>query len=225
MSCFSLDIRYLYFLFTKKKGLHYILDRMEKVRNGGLKEMVCVLWILCAILPGLAQPDTADAKEMSLLTFGNGKINVRLYADYFCGPCSALEPKIEYPILDLVRRNIITVTFVDTPFYKYSSLYARYFLYVLNEKKDLRQALTARAALFQAAKANINEQKKLEAFIRAKGIRFKPFDAKPVFNMLQGYLREDKISSTPSCVIHKGDKKEVHTGAENIIKALEALKQ
>lgn len=174
---------------------------------------------------GLAQPDTVDSKEMSFLAFGDGKINVRLYSDFFCGPCSALEPKIEYPILDLVRRNIITVTFVDTPFHKYSSLYARYFLYVLNEKKELHHALAARTALFEAAKANINEQEKLEAFLRTKGIRFKPFDVKPVFNMLQGYLREDKLNSTPACVIRNGDRKEVHTGGENIIKALEALKQ
>jgi thiol:disulfide interchange protein DsbA len=193
---------------------------MEK----GSKKTIYVLLVLCALFLGLVQPGNVDSKEMSLLAFGNGKINVRLYSDYFCGPCSALEPKIEYPILDLVRRNIITVTFVDTPFYKYSSLYARYFLYVLNEKKELRHALTARAALFEAAKANINEQEKLEAFLRTKGTRFKPFDAKPVFNMLQGYLREDKINSTPSCVIRNGDKKEVYTGGENIIKALEALK-
>ncbi len=181
--------------------------------------------ILFMLFLGLAQPGIADSQAMSLLAFGSGKINVRLYSDYFCGPCSALEPKIEHPILDLVRTNIITVTFVDTPFYKFSSLYARYFLYVLNEKKELRHALTARTALFEAAKTNINEPEKLEAFLRAKGIMFKPFDAKPVFNMLQGYLREDKINSTPSCVIRNGEKKEVYTGVENIAKALEALKQ
>jgi thiol:disulfide interchange protein DsbA len=220
------ELRYTVFIFPlyKEKGINYILDGMEKVHNGGLKEMVCVLWIVCALLLGLAQPDTADSREMSFLAFGNGKIDVRLYADYFCGPCSALEPKIEYPILDLVRRDIITITFVDTPFYKYSALYARYFLYVLNEKKELRHALTARAAFFEAAKAKINEREKLEAFLLAREIRFKPFEVKPVFNILQGYLREDKISSTPSCVIRNGDKKEVYTGGENIIKALEALR-
>ena len=197
---------------------------MEKVHNGGLRVAVCVSWILCALLFGLAQPDTVDSKEMSFLAFGDGKINVRLYADFFCGSCGALEPRIEYPVLDLVRRNIITITFVDTPFYKYSSLYVRYFLYILNEKKELHHVLTARTALFEAAKANINEQEKLEAFLRTKGIAFKPFDVKPVFNILQGYLREDKIRSTPTCVIRNGDKKEVYTGGENIIKALGALK-
>lgn len=186
--------------------------------------MACVLWILCALFLCLAQPDTVDSKEISFLAFGDGKVDVRLYADYFCGPCSALEPKIEYPLLDLVKKNVITVTFVDTPFYKYSSLYARYFLYILNEKKELHHALTARNVLFEAAKAGINEKQKLEAFLQTKGVAFKPFDVKPVFKILQGYLKEDKINSTPSCVMRNGDKKEVYTGGENITKALEALK-
>jgi len=215
----------LYFIFTKKKRLHYIFDSMEKAYNSGLRAMVCVLWMLCALFLCLAQPDTVDSKEMSLLAFGSGKIDVRLYTDYFCGPCGASESKIEHSILDLVTKNVITVTFVDTPFYKYSSLYVRYFLYILNEKKELHHALAARAALFEAASAKIYEQGKLEAFLRAKGIGFKPFDVRPVFNMLQGYLREDKINATPSCVIRNGGKKEAHSGGENILKALEGLKQ
>ncbi len=214
--------RYTVFIFPlyKEKGIALYFDRM-KSRS---KKIVCMLLILCVMLLGLVQPGVADSKEMSFLAFGSGKIDVRLYADYFCGPCGASESKIEYPILDLVTKNVITVTFVDTPFYKYSSLYVRYFLYILNEKKELHHALAARAVLFEAARAKIYEQGKLEAFLRAKGIGFKPFDVRPVFNMLQGYLREDKINSTPSCVIRNGDKKEVHTGGENIIKALGALK-
>jgi len=214
------DIRYLFFLFTKKKGLHYILDSMARISQ----KTLFLLVVLCGLLLGQPQPDCADAKEMSLLAFGSGKTDVRLYTDYFCGPCGASESKIEHPILDLVTKNAITVTFVDTPFYKYSSLYVRYFLYILNEKKELHHALAARAALFEAARAKIYEQGKLEAFLRAKGIGFRPFDVKPVFNMLQGYLREDKINATPSCVIRNGGKKEVHSGGENILKALEALK-
>ncbi len=190
----------------------------------GSKRVLCTLCILCGLVLGFTLPGSAFSKEMSLLAFGSGKIDVRLYTDYFCGPCGASESKIEHSILDLVTKNAITVTFVDTPFYKYSSLYVRYFLYILNENKELRHALAARAALFEAARAKIYEQGKLEAFLRAKGIGFKPFDVRPAFNMLQGYLREDKINATPSCVIRNGGKKEVHSGGENILKALEGLK-
>ena len=135
--------------------------------------------------------ETVSAQEMSLFSFGKGKIQVRLYADYFCGPCSNLEPKIEYLISDLVKRNIITITFIDVPFHKYSSLYAKYFLYILNDKKEIGHALKARDALFEAAKIPIDEEEKLEAFLQKKGFKFKIFDTKPVFAILQNYIRED----------------------------------
>jgi thiol:disulfide interchange protein DsbA len=50
---------------------------------------------------------------MFLLAFGKGKVEVKLYSDYFCGACKNLEPNVEYLIADLVQRNIITITFVD----------------------------------------------------------------------------------------------------------------
>jgi thiol:disulfide interchange protein DsbA len=147
-----------------------------------------------------------------------------LYTNYFCGPCRDLEPKIEGIIIDLVKRNIIDLTFIDTPPNRDSVFYARYFLYVLNEKKELSNILTARTVLFEAARGKIVEKEKLEEFLRKKGIKFKPFDARPVFNVLSGYLREDKINSTPTCVIYSGDKKETFTGATNITKAFENLR-
>ena len=103
---------------------------------------------------------------MSLFSFGKGKIQVRLYTDYFCGPCSNLEPRIEYLITDLVKRNIVTITFIDTPLHKYSTLYAKYFLYILNDNKNLDHALKARAALFEASKVPIDSEAKLEAFLQ-----------------------------------------------------------
>jgi len=62
--------------------------------------------------------------DMFLLAFGKGKVEVKLYSDYFCGACKNLEPSIEYLIADLVERNIVTITFVDTPMHKHSALYA-----------------------------------------------------------------------------------------------------
>ena len=167
---------------------------------------------------------TVVAQEMSLFSFGKGKTQIRLYADYFCGPCRNLEPKIEYLISDLVKRDIITIIFIDAPFHKYSSLYAKYFLYILNEKKEIGHALKARSMLFEASKNPIEEQEKLEAFIQNKGFKFKIFDAKPVFSVFQNYIREDQLNATPTCVIINGKKKEAFHNGEDIVKALEKLR-
>jgi protein-disulfide isomerase len=190
-------------------------------RKGYAKKVIpaILLFLFFCIIPG-----TASTQELFLLSFGKGQIQVKLYADYFCGPCGKLEPKIEYLISDLVKRGVITITFIDAPFHKHSSLYTRYFLYILNEKKDIGRALKARTVLFEGAKENIFEGEKLEAFLQKQGIKFKSFDVKPVFTMLQNYLREDSITSTPTCVIVDNKKKEVFAGADNIVKALENIK-
>jgi thiol:disulfide interchange protein DsbA len=159
------------------------------------------------------------AADTLIPSFGNGHVNVRLYTDYFCKPCSALEPKLDSAINDLVKKQIITITFIDTPVHKESTLYAKYFLYILNEKKEFKYALRARAILFEAAKQKITDSKKLEAFILQKGIRLKPFDVESTFGVLSSYLNEDNIKSTPTCIIENKGKKERFTG-DNIVTAL-----
>ena len=161
---------------------------------------------------------------MFLLSFGKGKIEARLYSDYFCSACKTLEPNIEYLLIDLVKRNIITVTFVDTPLHKHSALYARYFLYILNSKKEISHALKARSLLFEAAQQNITDKEKLEAFLTSRGIKFKTFDPQPVFTMLQQYLKGDQIRATPTCVVINGEKKDFYQGGPNITRILESLK-
>jgi len=162
--------------------------------------------------------------DMFLLAFGKGKTEVRLYSDYFCGACSKLEPEIEYPLTDLVKRNIITVTFVDTPMHKHSALYARYFLYILNARKEIGHALKARKALFEAARKNIADGDRLEEFLESKGFALKPFDVKPVFAVLQGYLRSDSINATPTAVVTRSGGKETFQGTPNIVRMLEGFK-
>jgi len=165
-----------------------------------------------------------QSTDMFLLAFGKGKVEVKLYSDYFCGACKALEPNIEYLVGDLVKRNVITITFVDTPLHKNSAMYARYFLYILNTRKEIGHALKARAALFEAAQQNITDKDKLEDFLTAKGFKLKSFDTKPVFAVLQGYLRVDHVNATPTCVSVRGDKKEFYQGVANITKMFEGLK-
>jgi len=165
----------------------------------------------------------AYAEDILQPSFGNGQIKVRLYTDYFCGPCSALEPKLEPVITDLVKKNIINITFIDTPIHAQTTLYAKYFLYIVNEKKEFDHVLRARAILFEAAKEKITENEKLKAFLKKKGIGFKSFDTKSTFGVFSNYLKEDKITATPTCVINNKGKKYRFTGL-NIIKTLESLK-
>jgi len=162
--------------------------------------------------------------ETVMTSFGDGKTNVRLYTDYFCPPCRQMEPDIEPLLTELVRDKIITLTFVDTPFYRYSSLYVRYFLYAINEKKDLEHALYVRRSLIEAAKKGLDSAQKLEAFLKEKKIALKPFDPKPVFDSLSRHLKEDGIDATPSCVIESKGKTSKYGGAGNITDALTALR-
>lgn len=173
------------------------------------------------LFKGSATP--AYAEDILLPSFGNGQIKVRLYTDYFCGPCSALEPKLEPVITDLVKKGIINITFIDTPVHAQTTLYARYFLYILNKKNKFDHVLRTRAILFEAAKEKITDNRKLEDFIKKKGIRFKPFDTKPAFDVFSSYLKEDIINATPTCVIYNKGKKDKFAGLD-IIKALESLR-
>jgi len=166
----------------------------------------------------------AGSTDMFLLAFGKGKTEIKLYSDYFCGACKNLEPNVEYLISDLVARDVVTITFVDTPMHRLSTLYARYFLYILNAKKEIRHALKARRALFEAAQKNISDSGKLEDFLASKGLKWKPFDVAPVFSVLQGYLRSDTINATPTAVTLRDGARKVHQGVPNITRMLEGLK-
>ena len=168
----------------------------------------------------------AFAGENGVTSFGSGPIQVRLYTDYFCGPCRAAEAEMELQLINLLEKKTISLTLIDTPVHKYTSLYARYFLYILNESQHLfSQAMQARQALFEAAGQNINKPGLLEAFLGKKNYKFKPFDVKPVFRSFDARLKEDKITSTPSCVIIGPRGKETFVGGVNIIKALKSLQE
>jgi protein-disulfide isomerase len=178
------------------------------------------LLFLSLIVPGRS----VGAADVSLLTFGTGKTQVRIYSDYLCGACGKLEPRLDAALKDLVKKNKVSLTFVDTPTHRQSPLFARYFLYILNEKKDFEHALKMRALLFEAVKMGVADKPQLEEFLAAREVKYKAFDVTPVFKTLEGYIRDDKVARTPTAVILSGEKKESHDGAEPIIKALNAIK-
>jgi hypothetical protein len=164
------------------------------------------------------------AGDNLMTSFGSGPVEVRLYSDYFCGPCRAAEPEIESLLTNLMDNNAIRITFIDTPIHKETILYAKYILYILNgSRRDFSSILTARSALYEAAGQNIRADTALEAFLSKKGITFKPFDTVPVFKAFGNHIKEDGINSTPTCVISGLNKKESFVGGPNIIKGLKGI--
>jgi thiol:disulfide interchange protein DsbA len=180
--------------------------------------------LLCLVFTFFSQAIPIHAQSVFIPSYGQGKISVRLYTDYFCVPCRNSEPKVEALLRDLVKRNVIKLTFADTPVHRQTPLYANYFLYILNKKNGFDHALFARAALFEAAASNIEEKDQLEEFLKKKGLNFKAFDTKPTFNALNKFIIEDRVKSTPSCVIDNGVQTQLYAGGDNIVRALELLR-
>lgn len=155
-------------------------------------------------------------------SYGSGNIEVRMYSDYFCPPCRKLEPALEPVLLKLAKKKNIRLTFVDVPMHAESPLYARYFLYALKVRNSAEYGIHTRSVLFQAAEGEINSREKIESFLAGRNIRFTAFNAKPVFERYNAMISEDKIDTTPTCVIVKNGRKEKFIGAA-IVKALEGL--
>ena len=204
-------------------GLWVIFSTMRKLSHPCSTAGIAIL-ILSLAVSVFMSPGPLYAQGVFLPSYGQGKINVRVYTDYFCVPCRAGEPKIESLLADLVKGNKIKLTFVDTPAHPETPLYARYFLYILNHKKDFEHALFARNALFDAASIKIITKEKLEEFLAHKGIRYKSFDAKQTFDAMSKYIKDDGVKSTPTVVIDNGSQKQQFIGVDNIVKALELLK-
>jgi thiol:disulfide interchange protein DsbA len=200
----------------------FLLNLNRNRKRLSFISMGLALILFSVFFEGSATPSYAE--ETLIPTFGQGRVNVRLYTDYFCPPCRAMEPDVEPLLADLIEKNRINVTFIDTPFYQYSSLYAKYYLYAMNDKSEFEHALATRAALVEGAKQNINERGRIEMLLADKGTRIKPFDARPVFDVFGRFLKEDGITSTPTCVIEKNAKKEKVSGKADIINALKGLR-
>ena len=195
--------------------------RMLRVRQAALGVLGGFL-IFLIFFEGMVTP--VYAGDTVVPSFGSGPVQVRLYTDYFCGPCSSLEPQIEKSIEELVEKKIISITFIDTPIHQETKLYARYFIYICSEQKDFRKIMSARHTLFEAARNRITDPEKLEAHLAKNGIPFKRIDVKPTFDVLSGYLREEGVRSTPTLTVHKGGKRETYMGVPNIAQAVADLK-
>ncbi|MCE5264957.1 MAG: thioredoxin domain-containing protein [Deltaproteobacteria bacterium] len=165
------------------------------------------------------------AAEPVSTAFGRGTVEVRLYTDYFCGPCQDEEKEVISEITELVEKNVIRVVFIDTPIHRETVFYVGYFLAALSAKGDLRQAVAARGALFEAAGKRVDGDKAMEAFLKKKGIEIRPADTAAAFRIFSNYLKEDHIDTTPSCVIIGPQGKQTLIGRDDILKGLRSLRK
>jgi thiol:disulfide interchange protein DsbA len=166
----------------------------------------------------------AQGREMSFPQYGTGPIQVRIYTDYFCPPCRAMEPPVEPILKNLLKKKAIRLTLIDTPFNPKSPLYARYFLYALAKKNNVENALKVRNILFDAAaKKEFTTKEQIEELFKLNGIAYAAFDASPAFTRYNDLIKEDHIQSTPTCVIVRNGKKESFVGGPDIIAALKRL--
>lgn len=165
------------------------------------------------------------AAEPPMPAFGNGAVEVRVYTSYFCEPCAAEEAEVMAHVAELVEKNIARVVFIDVPGDQETIFYAGYFLAALNAKRDLMQAVAARGALFAAARRGIQGKEALEAFLKAKKIDILPCDTAPVFRILDNYLKEDQIHSTPTLVVIDAKEKRILNGKDVIMKALRDIRK
>jgi thiol:disulfide interchange protein DsbA len=206
---------------AKRKGKAVFRTRLEdrKARASA----AAVFLILFSLLTVAAAP--AHAAKADLPSFGKGKIEVRLYTDYFCGPCSRMEPRVEALLADLVKRNTVTLIFVDTPIHRFTPLYAKYFLYILNNDRAFPRVLQCRVLLFEAAKGKIETGDKLEEFLREKEVAFTRTDPGPALAALSSLITEDAVRSTPTLITIREGQKGVFVGDTDIVKALEQLQK
>jgi thiol-disulfide isomerase/thioredoxin len=195
---------------------------LERIRpSTAILFAVIGLSVFLCLFSGSATP--AYAEETRISYFGNGPVKVRIYTDYFCPPCRSMEPELEPIVIDLVRRRIAAVTFVDTPVHRETILYAKCFLGMVTGRRDVSQILWARAALFKAAEKNIRSLPDLEAFLGEGGLKCRYVDSSQAFETFRKHLRDDRIDSTPSCVVEGPGGRKKFTGAREILRALTRL--
>jgi thiol-disulfide isomerase/thioredoxin len=169
---------------------------------------------------------SAQEPNMTFPSYGSGPVEVRLYTNYFCPPCRAMEPDVEPLLKELLKKNAIRLILVDFPFDERTNLFARNFLYAIKENNELEHALRVRNILIEASTDdNIKKQEHIEALFKKNGIPFSVFDVRSVFDRYEALIKDGNVHKTPTCVIVKEDlKRRRFSGKPNIVYALNVLK-
>ena len=165
--------------------------------------VVALLGYLVTLLTFSGSVTPAYGEEVpSIPSLGKGSYEVTFFSDYFCPPCRRLDEALEAVIKELLARGDVKITFIDVPFSKATPLYTKYYLYAVHAGADEREALRFRSALFYAAQEkNIQTKELLVNYLKEQKIAWKEYDEKPVFQVLNSIIKQDRINATPTCVI------------------------
>jgi len=170
------------------------------------------------------QATPTGAAHLTLPKFGEGPVNVRLYSDYFCGPCQKLEPDVEKILLELIEENKIRLVFVDVPTSSHTPLYISYYLALAQQEKSLEEVFHIRQLLFDAAKDKITDNQALAKYLTDNGLPEMTVSREQPPAESFRYMKEDGIDTTPMMVIVRENEKETYAGRTKILNALEELK-
>jgi len=181
--------------------------------------------ILCAF-SGSATPACGQDKTSGIPSLGKGAYEIIMLTDYFCSPCYRIDTKAEALLKELLASGKVKITFVDVPIYSATPIYARYFLYAVNAGADEEKMFRIRKKLFLAAQEElIKTKEELVGFLKKEKIDWKEFDEKPVFLSLSKIIKNNKVDTTPSCVIkYSATDIKQYVGADAIWDGLNKLK-
>jgi uncharacterized membrane protein/protein-disulfide isomerase len=208
--------------------LFYLLGEVQmsiKKQKRTIPLSLCTIAsFLFFVLAFSGSPVPAYAAELNLpALYGSGPVEVRIYSDYFCSPCQSLENDSELIIDQLVARKKARILFIDTPVHQETAMYARYFIYSAWNDPGYAKAKSVRKLLFSAAKEKIENEAELMKYLHSHGVRTPMCQTADYFKALNGYIKQDKIHSTPTCVIVTKEGKSTYHSPGQIVDALQNL--
>ncbi|HET57168.1 MAG TPA: hypothetical protein ENN35_01850 [Deltaproteobacteria bacterium] len=166
------------------------------------------------------EPARAGGEPLPFPSYGDGSVEVRLYSNYFCGPCRVVDEAVSPLLADLLARNVIRLTIVEVPG---SVLFVNFFLYALKADNSFEQATAVRKVLFEAAREReARTGEALAALFRENGIAYEEFDASRLYPRFNELIREDDLRATPTLVTITNGEKRFYRG-KAIITALGEL--
>lgn len=190
----------------------------------GLKRTLMFLASVLFLTGAASDNGFADNHDRWFPSYGTGAVEVRLYTDYFCPPCQAMEPQVEPLLKELLKKNKIRLILVDVPIHKLSPLFSRNFLYAFKANQNLEQVFRIRNVLQNAAiRKEVVTQARVEELFRKTGIAWSFWNPQPTFDRYNELMNEDNINATPSCVIIQNGTKNTIVGDADIVNALKSL--
>jgi len=165
---------------------------------------VSILGYLAILLTfsGSVTPAYGQDKTSLIPSLGKGKYEIVMFADYFCPPCKRIDTKAETILKELLASGKVKITFVDVPFSRATPIYAKHYLYAANANGSSNNILHVRRLLFEAAQVQrIQTEDALVAYLKEQKIFWKALDEKSIFTLMSAKIKENKVNSTPTCVI------------------------